>query len=85
MLDAVNQNRPPISIIKEKGLMQINDEKQIEEIAKEVIEQNSNPVADYKNGNQNSIQFLVGQVMAKTKGRANPKLAREILERLLQS
>ena len=85
LLDAVNQNRTPVSIIEEKGLMQINDEKQIEEIAKEVISQNPNPVTDYKNGNQNSIQFLVGQIMAKTKGRANPKLAREVLERLLQS
>ncbi len=83
LLEASEKGVAPLKVVETKGLMQINDEAEIEKIAREVIDQNPNPVSDYKNGNVNSIQFLVGQIMAKTKGRANPKLAREILERLL--
>jgi len=74
----------PHHIMEEQGLTQITDAKEIEPIAKEVIEKNPKPVEDYKKGNQNSIQFLLGQVMAKTKGRANPALAKEVLEKLLK-
>ncbi len=81
--EMVNTGADPDHIVKEKGLLQLNDEGKIEEIAKEVIEQNPKPVEDYKKGNQNSIQFLLGQVMAKTKGKANPKITKDILEKLL--
>ncbi len=74
----------PDHIIQEKGLLQLNDSKEISKIAKEVIEKNSKPVEDFKGGNKNSLQFLLGQMMVKTKGRVNPKIAKEELEKLLK-
>lgn len=68
----------PSQIIEEKGLAQISDEAAIQKIVKEVIAQNPNAVADFEKGKQNALQFLVGQVMQKTQGRANPEAVRKI-------
>lgn len=56
---------------------------QPEEVAREVIEQDPRAVADYKAGKEAALNFLVGQVMAKTKGQLNVAVARETLQRLL--
>jgi aspartyl-tRNA(Asn)/glutamyl-tRNA(Gln) amidotransferase subunit B len=69
----------PSHIIKEKGLTQITDKIEIQKIIKEVVAKNKKAVEDYKKGKGNALQFLVGQVMAKTKGRANPEETRQIL------
>ncbi len=66
-------------IIAEKGLSQISDGTEIENIVAEVIASNSQAVSDYKAGKQQSLSFLIGQVMKATKGRANPGLARETI------
>ena len=71
-------------IITQKGLAQISDTKQLEEIAIEVINSNAQAVADYKGGKKESLKFLVGQVMRATKGRANPALVNELLEKKLE-
>lgn len=73
----------PHHIIEEKKLAPIGDEKELEKIAKEVISQNPKAVEDYKKGKQNALQFLVGQVMAKTRGRANPESTLKVLTRLI--
>jgi len=75
----------PSQIIEEKGLTQVSDEASIQKIAKEVIEKNPKAVADYKNGKENALQFLVGQLMAGTKGTVHPETARTILENLLKT
>ncbi|MBI2042333.1 MAG: Asp-tRNA(Asn)/Glu-tRNA(Gln) amidotransferase subunit GatB [Candidatus Nealsonbacteria bacterium] len=69
----------PSQIIEERGLVQITDETAIEKIVKEVIAQNPNPVADFKKGKENALQFLMGQIMQKTQGRANPDAVRKVL------
>ena len=74
----------PSEIIKAKNLMQISDETEIESVAKKVIDENPKPVADYKNGAENVLQFLVGQVMKASKGKANPKIVKEIMQKLLK-
>ncbi len=79
----VETGADPDHIIEEKGLLQLNDAEEISKIVKEVIDKNPKPVLDYKNGNLNSVQFLLGQVMAKTKGKANPAVTKEVLEKLL--
>ncbi len=71
-------------IITEKGLAQISDTKQLEEIVIEVINSNPQAVADYKGGKKESLKFLVGQVMRATRGRANPALVNELLEKKLE-
>jgi aspartyl-tRNA(Asn)/glutamyl-tRNA(Gln) amidotransferase subunit B len=75
----------PSQIIEEKGLVLITNEKEIEKIARQVVSENQKAVFDFKKGKENALQFLIGQVMAKTKGKANPKLAREILLKILKS
>ena len=73
----------PSHIIEEKGLIQITDEAEIKKIIKEVISKNPKAVQDFKKGKENAFQFLIGQIMTKTKGKANPQLVKDILSRTL--
>lgn len=69
-------------IINKKGIKMI-DNKEIEKVIEKVIKENSKAVADYKKGKEASLGFLVGQVMQKTHGQADPKKVNEILKRKL--
>jgi aspartyl-tRNA(Asn)/glutamyl-tRNA(Gln) amidotransferase subunit B len=80
----VQTGNDPSNIIKEGDLSQISDIGEIEAIAKEVIKENSKPAEDYKKGKQTSMQFLIGQVMAKSKGKAKPEAVKDVLEKLLK-
>ena len=71
------------AIIAEKGLSQVSDVGAIEAICDQVIAANPKVVAEYKAGKLASINFLKGQVMKLSKGKANPALAGEIMERKL--
>jgi len=73
----------PSHIIEEKGLIQIIDEAEIEKIVKKVISKNQKAVSDFKKGKKTALQFLIGQVMAETKGKANPEIVKKILKKLL--
>ena len=70
-------------IIKSKGLVQIQDESLLEELAKKVIDLNPDQVTAYKNGKDKLFGFFVGQVMKETQGKANPKSVNDILKKLL--
>ena len=70
----------PSEIIDSQGLRQVNDTDALLKVVQDVISQNSEVVENYRGGNLNAIQFLVGQVMKQTKGSANPQIARQILE-----
>jgi len=72
------------AIISEKGLAQVSDEGELEKLADESIKENSKSVEAYKAGKENALMFLVGQVMKKSKGKANPKIVGEILKRRLK-
>jgi aspartyl-tRNA(Asn)/glutamyl-tRNA(Gln) amidotransferase subunit B len=74
----------PTDIMAEMGLEQIHSEEELAKTVEEIITQNPKPVTEYKNGKANSIQFLVGKVMATTGGKANPKVVLEILKKLLK-
>ena len=73
------------AIVKEKGIEQLSDMSAIEALCDEVIAANPKPVAEFKAGNLASLNFLKGQVMKLSKGKANPQLAGEILERKLKA
>ncbi len=73
----------PSQIIEEKGLIQVTDEVEIEKVVKEIISKNQKAVEDYKKGKETALQFLIGQVMAKTQGKANPEIVRENLIKIL--
>jgi len=73
------------AIVKEKGIEQLSDSGSIETLCDEVIKANPKPVADFKGGNVASLNFLKGQVMKLSKGKANPQVVGEILERKLKA
>ena len=72
-------------IVKERGLEQVSDTSAIEALADEVIKANPGPAADFRAGKLAALNFLKGQVMKLSKGKANPQLAGEILEKKLSS
>jgi len=71
-------------IIKEKGLAQVSDVAALEALVDQAIAANPKSVADFKAGNTAAINFLKGQVMKLSKGKANPQMAGEILARKLR-
>jgi aspartyl-tRNA(Asn)/glutamyl-tRNA(Gln) amidotransferase subunit B len=73
----------PSTLLEESGLEQVSDEKELLEIVKKVVAANAEAVGQFKAGKVNALQFLVGQVMRQTKGKANPEVVHEILIRLL--
>jgi aspartyl-tRNA(Asn)/glutamyl-tRNA(Gln) amidotransferase subunit B len=77
--------KPAAVIVKEKGIEQLSDIGAIEALSEQVMEENPKPVADFKAGNVASLNFLKGQVIKLSKGKANPQLVGEILERKLKS
>ncbi|MDG1202991.1 MAG: Asp-tRNA(Asn)/Glu-tRNA(Gln) amidotransferase subunit GatB [SAR86 cluster bacterium] len=72
-------------IIQEKGLVQIQDESILEDIAKKIIEANPDQVNAYKGGKEKLFGFFVGQVMKETQGKANPQGVNEVLKKLLDT
>ena len=74
----------PSHIIKEKNLAQVSNENELEKIIEEIIKNNPQPVQDYKNGKTEALQFLIGQVMKETKGRANPKIVARLFNQKLK-
>jgi len=77
--EMVKTGKDPSDIIEEKGLDQISDESELEKIVKDVVLQNPKVVEDYKNGKKGGFQYLIGQIMAKTRGQANPQITKKLL------
>ncbi len=69
-------------IVEEKGLAQISDSGELEAVVKQVLADNPDAVADLESGKQQAKGFLIGQIMRATRGKANPKLAGELIDRL---
>jgi len=76
--------KKPEDIVKDMNMEQILDVDSIEKVCKEVVEENQKVVEDYKKGKKAAIGRLVGEVMKKTRGRANPKLVNQTLIKLLE-
>ena len=75
----------PTEISDTLGMSQISDSRLIEKTVDAVILQNPEAVADYLEGKDSVVRFMVGQIMKETKGKANPKMATEMLETALNS
>jgi aspartyl-tRNA(Asn)/glutamyl-tRNA(Gln) amidotransferase subunit B len=74
----------PLAIVEKEGLAQVSDSGAIEALCEQAIAAHPGPAADYKAGKAAALNFLKGQVMKLSKGRANPNLAGQILERKLK-
>ncbi len=72
------------SLLEVKKIGRISDRKEIEKICNQVIQENTKAVKDYKQGKQESLNFLIGRVMKVTDKRADYKAVKEILEKLLK-
>ncbi|MDD4902699.1 MAG: Asp-tRNA(Asn)/Glu-tRNA(Gln) amidotransferase subunit GatB [Patescibacteria group bacterium] len=73
----------PTNIMDDLGLQQMDDTVMLEAVVNSVLAANPDQVAQYKAGKTTVAQFLVGKVMAETKGKANPKKVQEIVARLI--
>ena len=73
----------PEKIANAKNLLQVSDEGEIEKIVAEVLAENVQAAQDVKKGEIKVIGFLVGQVMAKSQGKANPGVAQQIIKKQL--
>jgi len=83
LAEMYNTGTDPSSIVEQNNWGQMKDDGQLEKAIAEVLTKNEKAVADYKGGNKNALQFLAGQVMAATRGTANPQKVREVLEKVL--
>ena len=73
----------PSQVITEKNLGQVSNTEELDVIINEVIKENPKPVEDFKSGNEKTLMFLVGQVMRKTGGKANPQVVQDLFRKKL--
>ena len=78
----IEDEKTPEEVVKELGLTQITDEKELREYAKEITDENKEQVEAYKI-QPRLLDYFIGQMMKKTKGKANPALASKILKESL--
>ncbi len=82
--EMVESGKKPDAIIKAEGMEQISDSSFIEKIVDEVFAENPQAIEDWKNGKTNVAGWLMGQVMKKSKGKANPKQATDMVNKKLE-
>ena len=80
IIEMLDTGKDAAAIISEKGLAQISDTGELEKFAEEAIAENAKTAEDFLKGKDNALMFLVGQVMKKTKGKANPAVVNKILK-----
>ena len=71
-------------IISKKNIEQISNPDLLEDVSKKILEKHQKEVQDYKNGKDKLLGFFVGQIMKETKGKANPKMLNQVLNKLLK-
>ena len=77
--EMIVDNKNPETIVKEKGMVQITDNSEIEKIVEQVLSENIQSVEDFKAGKDRALKFLVGQAMKLSKGKANPQMLNEMI------
>ncbi|MEG1462437.1 MAG: Asp-tRNA(Asn)/Glu-tRNA(Gln) amidotransferase GatCAB subunit B, partial [Anaerorhabdus sp.] len=75
----VMKGSSPSKIVEEKGLKQVSDTSLIEALIKETLDEQPQSIEDYRNGKDRAVGFLVGQVMKKSKGQANPAMTNQMI------
>lgn len=82
--ELVEKGGSPDDLIERKGLRQIKDDGELTSIISDVMRENVKSVEDYRKGKESAAMFLIGQVMRKTRGKANPQKVNEILKKKLK-
>lgn len=83
--DMVATGESATAIVDHKGLRQVTDSSAIEKTVQEILDANSEKVAEYKSGKEKLFGFFVGQTMKAMKGKANPAMVNEVLKKLLSA
>lgn len=83
MLAGADGDTDPTHIIERLNLGQMSDAGELEKVVDAILAANSQSIADFKAGKQNAFQYLIGQVMKETKGKANPQIVSELLKQKL--
>ena len=73
-----------VEYVKKQSLGTVSDTKELEKYCKDAVAENPQAVEDYKKGEEKALNFIVGQVMRKTEGKASPKEVNEIIKDLLK-
>lgn len=81
--EMIETMKDPEAIVKEKGLEQVSDQLELETIVLQIIQDNPNEAAAYREGKTKLFSFFMGQVMKKTRGKADPKVVTQILKSTL--
>ena len=83
-IDMLAEGTDPEVIVKEKNLLQVSDESELLEIVQAIIADNPEQAQDFRDGKTKLMGYFVGQLMQRTKGKANPKLANQLFSRELK-
>lgn len=84
LIDDIMTGKDPAESAKEKGLQQVTNTDELANMIKDVLDENTQAIEDFKAGKGRAVGFLVGQVMKKSKGQANPGLVNQILQEELK-
>ena len=84
LIDDIMTGQNPAESAKEKGLQQVTNTDELANMIKDVLDENTQAIEDFKAGKGRAVGFLVGQVMKKSKGQANPGLVNQILQEELK-
>ena len=82
---SLEQRKEPLNVVKDEGMMQITDETSIEEIVNEVLKENESAIETYDPTNPKALDYFIGQVMKKTRGKANPTIAYNMMKEKLDN
>lgn len=77
--EIITNDTEPKAWVESKGMVQLSDPAKLQPIIDEVLDNNEQSIEDFKNGKDRAISFLVGQIMKKTRGMANPKMVNKLL------
>lgn len=83
-VEMLKTGKTPQALVKELGLEQISDEGAIVKIVEETLAENPQSIIDYKAGKDRALGFLVGQIMKKSRGKANPEMVNNLLKERMQ-
>lgn len=79
LFKCLDENKDPKTVVEESGMKQIGSSDEILKVILEVLEEQPQGIEQYKSGKTNIVDFLVGQVMKKTRGQANPAMTRSMM------
>jgi len=83
--EMAQSGKTPEEVVEEKGLVQVTDVSAIEKVVYDVLARSQAEVEAYKNGKTKLLGYFVGQVMKETRGKANPKIVNDLLEKILDA